>query len=296
MTDLINATVTIDSGQVLGLVGSQSALAASVSSILFDIAVLLLVLLGPFVVFALIIHWLERRIQTSLAERFGWKSVLWTGWLGTPIHELSHAFMCKVFRHDIVDIALFEPDRESGRLGYVRHTWKVGNWFEEVGNVFIGIAPLIGGSISLASLLWLFFPDAAKMALEIGRTSEADAVGQTLAIVQSIFGNILNLRNFGSIRFWAFIYLVLCVSSHMAPSRSDYQGVGRGILLLMVPLLVIAAVTSLLVSDIPAFSRSIAELFSPLFAVLLLAIALCSLATIIVNIGVRFFAKRYNVR
>ena len=89
------------------------------TSIVFEALTMIVTLLAPFVVFALIIHWFERITQQRLAERFGWRSVMFTGWLGTPIHELSHAAMCKLFGHRIDDIALFEPDRESGRLGYV---------------------------------------------------------------------------------------------------------------------------------------------------------------------------------
>ena len=270
-------------------------LLASVSDVLLDVASLFLVLLGPFVIFTIIIHWLELTIQTRLAERFGWKSVLWTGWLGTPIHELSHAVMCKVFRHRIDDIALFEPDRQSGRLGYVRHSWTRGNWFEEIGNVFIGVAPLMGGSIALVGLLWVFFPDATAAALEIGRTSEEGVVSQTLAMVQTIFGHILDWKNLGTVRFWGFIYLVLCVGSHMAPSRSDYRGAGKGAVMLLIVMCFAGALVSILVADIPSFSRSLTTFFSPLFAVMLLTIALCSLATILVSLFVRMFARRFTV-
>ena len=100
----------------------------------------------------MVIHWFEQIIQRRLSTRFGWNSVLWTGWLGTPIHESSHLLMCPVFRHRIDEVAFFEPDRKSGRLGYVRHSFHQGNWFEEMGNLFIGIAPLMGGSLVLLIL------------------------------------------------------------------------------------------------------------------------------------------------
>ena len=186
---------------------------------------LLLIVLAPFVAFAIVIHWIERITERRLAERFGWKSVLWTGWLGTPIHELSHAFMCWVFRHKIKEIALFEPDRNSGRLGYVLHSFDPRNRFQRVGNFFIGIAPLVGGSIALAVLLWMFYPDAARSAIELtGQNAEGDAIGKSIGIATTIFGNVINGQNFFTLRFWAFIYLVLCVGTHMAPSPSDYEG------------------------------------------------------------------------
>ena len=281
--------------EILLIADAFIPLTASAVSVLADVAILFLMLLGPFAVFAIIIHWLERTIQTRLAERFGWKSVLWTGWLGTPIHELSHAIMCKVFRHRIDDMALFEPDKQSGRLGYVRHSWTRGNWYEEIGNVFIGIAPLMGGSITLIGLLWLFFPEAAGAALEIGRSSDQGVVGQTLAVVETIFASILEWRNFGTAGFWVFIYLVLCVGSHMAPSRSDYRGAGKGAVMLLITMLAVGVLVSIMVADIPGLSRSLAGLFSPLFAVMLLTIALCSFATILVSLFVRMFTRKYSV-
>lgn len=281
--------------EILLIADAFIPLTASAVSVLADVAILFLMLLGPFAVFAIIIHWLERTIQTRLAERFGWKSVLWTGWLGTPIHELSHAIMCKVFRHRIDDMALFEPDKQSGRLGYVRHSWTRGNWYEEIGNVFIGIAPLMGGSITLIGLLWLFFPEAAGAALEIGRSSDEGVVGQTLAVVETIFASILEWRNFGTAGFWVFIYLVLCVGSHMAPSRSDYRGAGKGAVMLLITMLAVGVLVSIMVADIPGLSRSLAGLFSPLFAVMLLTIALCSFATILVSLFVRMFTRKYSV-
>ena len=281
--------------EILLIADAFIPLTASAVSVLADVAILFLILLGPFAVFAIIIHWLERTIQTRLAERFGWKSVLWTGWLGTPIHELSHAIMCKVFRHRIDDMALFEPDKQSGRLGYVRHSWTRGNWYEEIGNVFIGIAPLMGGSITLIGLLWLFFPEAAGAALEIGRSSDEGVVGQTLAVVETIFASILEWRNFGTAGFWVFVYLVLCVGSHMAPSRSDYRGAGKGAVMLLITMLAVGVLVSIMVADIPGLSRSLAGLFSPLFAVMLLTIALCSFATILVSLFVRMFTRKYSV-
>ncbi len=116
------------------------------SSLIFWALVLL-----PMAFFAIAVHWLEHFIQSRLATRFGWRSVLVTGWLGTPIHELSHAAMCLLFRHRIDEIQLFDPDVREGRLGYVRHSYRKGNWFEEAGNVLIGTAPLIGGSVVLMS-------------------------------------------------------------------------------------------------------------------------------------------------
>lgn len=270
---------------------------AAIGPVLIESVKLLCILLAPFVGFAIVIHWLERITEGRLAERFGWKSVLWTGWLGTPIHELSHAFMCWVFRHKIKEIALFEPDKKSGRLGYVVHTFDTRNGFQRFGNLFIGVAPLIGGSIALALLLWMFYPEAANSAIELTRKdAEGDVVEKSIAIVKTVMGSVINFRNFVTVRFWAFIYLVLCVGTHMAPSPSDYEGAKNGIFIfggLMIGSVILLAIAGV---DSKEMANMMILTLGPLFAILGLAIVLCGIAAVIVYALTGFFPQKYQLR
>ncbi len=266
---------------------------ANAADILTTSLHLLAISLGPFVVFAVVIHLLEKTIQRTLAERFGWKSVMWTGWLGTPIHELSHVVMCYLFNHRVQEVALFEPDRASGRLGYVRHTWIKGNWFQELGNVFIAIAPLMGGSIALCLLLWLFFPEVIETAfVPAGLETQSTVTDRVI----SVFSQIADPANLLSIKFWVFVYLVLCVSSHMAPSRSDYQGAGKGSVLFTGLALLLSGLIAATVADPIEFQLSMAQLLSPLFGVLAIATFLCVIATLVVALLASRFPKRYVIR
>ncbi len=280
---------TSEISQLLSIVGagswtlSSGVLGQGMISLFVESFKLFLILLAPFVAFTVLIHWFEYLTQRRMSERLGWKSVLWTGWLGTPVHELSHVFMCRVFGHRIDDVALFEPDRDSGRLGYVRHSFEAGNWFQEMGNLFIGIAPLMGGSAVLAILLWLFYPEAAANAAESARLNSADSsLLQVRDSVVAVVTNIVTISNVATVRFWTFIYLVLCVGSHMAPSRCDYQGASRGviwvggILLISVFLLACAGVNG------QQMINGMIGIMGPLFAVLGLAILLCGLTTTVV--------------
>lgn len=293
---------------------SQEA-ASGAGLVIIESIKLLLILLAPFVAFALIIHWLERVSQRRLAERFGWRSVLWTGWLGTPIHELSHALMCRVFQHRVDEIALFEPDEESGRLGYVRHSFQAGNWYHELGNFFIGIAPLLGGSIVLAILLWMFYPEAAQTAIESAQTgatsassasgdlmkeielledsleigggvgsvsSQTDSIQQMVNVVTSMCGKILEFQNLATVRFWVFIYLVLCVGSHMAPSWSDYHGATRGVFIFGGIVFAGVFLLALAGTDSTKMVDGMITTMGPLFAVLGLAVLLVGISTAIV--------------
>ena len=64
-----------------------------------------------------------------------------------PIHELSHALMCLVFRHKITDIRLVSF--KGGLGGYVNHTWNPRSPYQGLGLFFIAIAPLITAIVAL---------------------------------------------------------------------------------------------------------------------------------------------------
>lgn len=255
---------------------------------------LLAILLAPFAVFAFVIHFLERLIQRRLAERFGWNSVLWTGWLGTPIHELSHALMCRVFHHRIDEIALFEPDRQSGRLGFVRHSFKSGDWYQELGNFFIGIAPLMGGSAVLVVLLWVFFPGAIEGAFAASKQADMNGPFEQLtAIITAIAEHIFAAKNWASGRFWLFVYFVLCVGGHMAPSPSDYEGASRGVIFVIVGLLVLTVGLAAAGIDSHRMIEGMISVLGPLFAILAITIVLCAIATGFVWIITAAFPQRF---
>ncbi|MFN9364361.1 MAG: hypothetical protein ACK6CE_06110 [Planctomycetota bacterium] len=253
---------------------------------LVDYLLLLGTLLLPAVLFALAIHALDHLIQGRLARQFGWRAVLWTGWLGTPVHEFSHAIACWIFQHRVDEIRLFDPDLEEGRLGYVRHSYRRGNLYQEIGNVFIGTAPLLGGSVVLVLLTWLFFPAAIRTAFDAARqlefTSLSSSISQLLKAASSSLGVILDPENLLKPRLWVFCYFVLCIASHMAPSRTDYAGSLRGAVLLLA-LLAIASIGISAAGGSPQLiAWSVLQAVAPLWGVALLALAICCLAAVLV--------------
>ena len=296
-------------------------------SIVIHTLQLLLMLAVPMIGFAWLIHRIERLTQRRLAERFGWRSNLWTGWLGTPIHELSHAAMCVVFRHHIDEIALFDPDEQAGRLGYVRHSFRHGNTFEELGNLFIGIAPLIGGLLALWGLLWMFYPDAAWQAVKpstphvsvrgaLDNISSVDNIGahrvdgaldsgtvtrqsagpfdRLLSTTLELCRNVFLPAHLLTGRFWGFLYLALCVGSHMAPSRSDYAGARRGVTIFLMAAVVAAALSSILIRNQPQTVTWLAHLLIPPIALMLLSVILTAIASVAVHVVTSFFPVRYK--
>ncbi len=258
---------------------------------------LMLMLAIPLLVFAWIIHQIERLTQRRLAERFGWRSIMWTGWLGTPIHELSHAVMCIAFRHRIDEIALFEPDEDAGRLGYVRHSFRHGNTFEELGNLFIGIAPLIGGSLALSVLLWMFYPDAARQAIEQATSAQAIHISPLDRLVTMTTGlchHVFSPEHIGSGRFLGFLYLVLCIGSHMAPSRSDYAGARRGLIIFVAVVALATLLLAFILQSDPQFAVWLVAAISALLSLLMLTVILCAVASALVHIVTQLFPVRFE--
>lgn len=188
-------------------------------------------LLGGMALLALGLHLVERRISRRLSHRFGWRSVLVTGWLGVPLHELSHLVACLVFRHRVVAFSLFDPDPRTGTLGYVQHAYRRRSLYQLGGSFFIGIAPLVGGALVLTGALWLLVPSALPALHAPPRADLGAQLAHTAALAGATLRGIFTLAHLGSWAFWAFLLIALCVGSHLSPSRPDLQGAWPGLLL-----------------------------------------------------------------
>lgn len=245
----------------------------------------------PLMLFAIIFHLIETIVQRRLVERFGWKAALWTGWIGTPIHETSHAILCWVFGHQIDQMALFEPDSREGRLGYVRHSYQRGDWWQEAGNLFIGLAPLAGGTLALLALTSLMYPSLVRHFWDTSSSLgqwEGATEGWQLSLWNLVhsttyaFGELFSWKNLTTVRFWLFLYLTLCITSHMAPSGSDYQGAKKGTLVLIVVWLTINVAYALIGLSVEDWGGALAPLWQLVFSMLMLAVALGAVVSVVV--------------
>src|SRR3989339_282782 len=112
---------------------------------------------GILIVAGMILGILKNINYTYIYQTVGLPGVYVTSVVGTPIHELGHAVMCLIFDHKITDIKLLQFNDEQS-LGYVAHAYNRRSLYQNIGNFFIGIGPIISGTISIILLLWLLLP------------------------------------------------------------------------------------------------------------------------------------------
>lgn len=177
-----------------------------------------------------------------------------TGFIGTPVHELSHAIMCFVFGHRIQEVKLFQIDDENGVLGYVRHSYNPRNLYHIMGNFFIGVAPIVCGTLVLFLLIRLLMPSAFTMvsAYMTAFTKYASS-GLNWQNIRYLIGTFSGMTEtiFSSISlgfpFFVFLVLALCIALHQNLSGADIKNSLTSLPILII-LLVIVNVIIYLVS------------------------------------------------
>ena len=265
----------------------------------------LLYSVGIVAIFGLIV-WLFRKIFYKIAGRAGYITLLVTGVVGTPVHELSHAFMCVIFGHKIYEMKLFDPTNEDGTLGYVYHYYNSKNIYHQIGNFFIGIAPLICSSAVLFLLMAAFTTDVflevndiLSSVITFSNFTGELGIFDFIVYVKQIILVIFNPANFSNVWWWVFIVLAIMICSHMELSGADIKSGFVGFIYLSVLLFVINLVGCLLNSSFPyAVTNFLMGSMMPvisyltLSAVFLLALVVIALVIKIIVSIFQLFIKR----
>lgn len=207
-------------------------------------------LFGLLFGFGFVLSKLQEWTQINYERSVGWKGILWTAWFGTPFHEYSHAFFAKLFRHKITEIALFRPNKETGELGYVNHSWNQKSFYQSVGNFFIGLAPLILGSTFLVIFLYILVPNGQEIFKPLG---EVNSWGTVLPAIKKSLLLLFSINNIKNGWFWLFLYLSFCLASHLAPSKADRRGMWKGFALIVIVLIVINLLALLIKIDLTPY-------------------------------------------
>ncbi len=207
---------------------------------------ILIVLFGGLFIFGFILYLMARLTRNSFAKSIGSNfDHYFTGWIGTPIHELGHALFCIPFGHKIVAMNLFLLKPRNNTLGYVNHSYNSRNIWHQIGNFFIGIGPIILGSIVLILLLkFLLLNGNDVINLIIDQSNGLDQFSSMKLFVSnswSIIQQIFSTENVSSWQFWLFLYLTLSIATHMELSPSDLKGALRGFISIVIAMFLVNA-------------------------------------------------------
>jgi hypothetical protein len=231
-------------------------------------------------VFGLLIQFVSQLTFKSLERSLGSGGVYLVAWLGTPLHELGHAFFCIIFGHKIEEIKFFQPDPATGTLGYVYHRWNPRNPWHVLGNFFIGVGPMVLGSAALFAIFYFLIPGSPRVwdsvIAGVGGIGKGAAVGIYLGVFRdatlSIIRLIFTFDNLSVWRFWLFLYLSVCVASNIRLSWADVKGSLSGLGCIVLPFLIMNLV--FLLTDFSGddfFPFTVASL-GAVYSVLLLAL------------------------
>ena len=202
-------------------------------------------LFGVYFIFGFIMNWLEQINTEMIYKAFGYIGVVITGFIGTVTHEFSHFITCLLFRHQVTEVAWFRPRAamRDGVLGYVAHSYNPDSLYQRIGNFFIGIAPLLLGSIFILILFHLCLPKAARkytqdLSVAMRQVSNSFTIGGIIKMMfkqtGQLFSHLFTKENMKKPIFWLFLFAMYSISSHMSLSMADLKGAMVGLIVLLV--------------------------------------------------------------
>ncbi|MFD2617248.1 hypothetical protein [Terrilactibacillus laevilacticus] len=208
--------------------------------ILIQSLIELINLVGVVIIIGYLLGQIERWSNFFMMRAFGMKGILFTAWLGTPIHEIGHALMCFIFHHQVVKIKLLQTKSEDGTLGYVIHRFNRGSLYQMIGHFFIGIAPVFSGIGSLLLLLYLFVPDCYHLFKEYvqNQTSNQPSLSVFISANTFLLKHLFSLENLINPLFYLYLFLSICIASHIALSPQDIKGAISGLITLYIVILI----------------------------------------------------------
>jgi len=206
----------------------------------------LFILLGPGIILAVVMYFVSSFVRDKAGEVLGGRFFIYLTAIGTVVHELGHALFAVLFGHQITEINLFGPQAD-GTLGYVSHRWDSESIYQNIGRFFIGIGPIILGSIViyLAARFTVgdhLFQPLSRMQISLQTFSSWENIWDfCLEVFQNalqVMGLLFSPANLKNIWFIPFLFIVFSIGSHVKLSPPDLEGAWSGFTFLFALLLI----------------------------------------------------------
>jgi hypothetical protein len=242
-----------------------------------------LIFLGPGLVLALVMYLISGIIRSESVLLFGARFWIYFTAPGTIIHELGHALFAVLFGHKIVAINLFGPDPATGTLGYVSHAYNENSLYQRIGNFFIGIGPILLGSMAIAFSSRYLVGSGLYSPLKGLNFSNSTlgSAGDLWGFVQEVLKNASQIikmlfqpGNFSRWQFYIFLYIVFSVGAHTMLSPADIRGAWDGFIFLVGTLFALNLLTLWMRDFAKKYTLFISQLSSFFYAVMFFTIVL----------------------
>lgn len=205
-------------------------------------------LFGLLIVCGLILGFIRDKSIKNLLSSVGFAGIIFTA-PGVILHELSHYIFAKIFLYDIKDVKLIRPVKGSkdGILGYVNFSYNKNNIIQKSGLFPVGFAPVICGTLTLfISMKFLIndiynslIYDIKSIIYSSADILSADFFNLQIEMYKRLINSLLSAGNIHNIFFWVFIYIAICISSHIALSRADLKSSLTGIITIFIIIFII---------------------------------------------------------
>ncbi|MCQ6962300.1 hypothetical protein [Methanolobus chelungpuianus] len=195
----------------------------------------MLAFVGPVLLLGLLLGSMEKHANKYWGKSLGKTALLMTAWIGVPVHETGHLLMCWLFRHKVTKVKLLDLRGKDGTLGYVKHTYNKKSLYQNMGNFFIGIGPLISANIFLILSMYMLLPgifeDITGRMLLFSSSSALGSSGfeYVTGFLTGLLSGLFSLPNASNVNFWIYVFLSLGIASHMALSTADLKGATKGL-------------------------------------------------------------------
>lgn len=244
-----------------------TSLITTVKVIFFGLVPLLLVVFAT--------QWMSDSIRLSLTNMMGLRGYVYLTFPGVILHETGHLLFCLIFRHRVTDFKLFSPEFSSGRLGYVEHSYNKHNIYQRIGNFFIGSGPVwFGVGVIFLLSKWLLPIDFVVS-------------GNSWNDLQGIFKELLTLPLWQRWESWVWLYLVLCISSHITLSPADIEGGLDGLVVLIIGILLLILGVNWfypIAENLLGFCQFFYSWFIPIFILIAVVLLLLSLILRVISL------------
>lgn len=241
--------------------------------ILNNLLIQLIFIVGIIIIFGFIIQQCSRLFATVI----GRKNYNLLGIIGTPIHELGHAFFCVIFFHKIKSIELYTPNNKH-HLGKVEHRYNPKNIYHQIGNYFIGIGPILLGTLILSLFLYFTHKD---IYLDYLNTITKDSLN-LINIFKSLFVLVRELLFNFNISTLVFFILGICISMHMSLSSADIKSSLIGLFYIFILMISINTILYFInINLLNNFTNIIISLGSSLLCILSISLIFCLIQSLL---------------